>query len=149
MYSCVLARNLSKVRPRGFVRTVIWATKFSSPKTSFINSFRFATSRSSIEMKITPSSVSRFRARNNRGYIIDSQALWNLPDVSGWLVSRFPSESSCLRKLKIRLERFGIVVRVNEVISCIVRGINVDHLDLSEVRFVEKFEHLEILTLDR
>ena len=62
IYSCVVA-TASDCRPRGLLITHTWQRKASSPNTSSHSLRRFSTSWSSILMKITPSSDSRFRAR--------------------------------------------------------------------------------------
>src|SRR5699024_4507945 len=49
-------------------------TKFSSPKTSSHNNFKFACSLSSMEIKITPSSDNKSLASCNLGYININQA---------------------------------------------------------------------------
>ena len=40
------------------------------------------------------------------------------------------------------------IVSIYEIISCIIRGINIDHLDLAEVTFLQDFQDFQIIALD-
>ena len=40
--------------------------------------------------------------------------------------------------LKVRVEAFRVVVRIDEVVACVVRRVDVDHLHLAKVRLLEQ-----------
>ena len=69
--------------------------KLDSPKISSVIFFKFACSESSIDIKITPSSVSKFLANFSRGYIMFNQSVWYLPFVSELVLNLFPALSIC------------------------------------------------------
>jgi hypothetical protein len=49
---------------------------------------------------------------------------------------------------EIGVERVGVVVGINEVISGVVRRVDVDHLHPTEVGLVEQLQDFEIVALD-
>lgn len=52
------------------------------------------------------------------------------------------------RPFKIGLEALLVVVRVDEVLAGVIRGIDIDHLDLRVVVLLQDLEHLKVVTLD-
>ena len=44
--------------------------------------------------------------------------------------------------------RTGKVIMIHEVIPRVVRRININHLHFTEIRFLEQFQHFEVITLD-
>ena len=74
MYSFIFVLSFDKYEPFFFFSHTSCATEFSSPNTSLHSNDTLLCSLSSIEIKITPSSVSKSLANNNLGYINISQA---------------------------------------------------------------------------
>ena len=50
--------------------------------------------------------------------------------------------------LQVRLQALGVVVRIDEVVPRVIGRVNVDHLDLSQIRLLEQLEHLEVVAFD-
>jgi hypothetical protein len=50
--------------------------------------------------------------------------------------------------LQLGLQALGVVIRVDEVVSRVVGGIDVDHLDLAQIRLLQELEDLEVVALD-
>lgn len=44
--------------------------------------------------------------------------------------------------------RLGEIVIVNEVITCVIGRVYVNHLDCAEIVLAENFEHIKIIALD-
>ena len=43
---------------------------------------------------------------------------------------------------------FGKIVLINEVVSRVIGRIDIDHLDLAHIGFLQKLEHIEVIALD-
>ena len=52
------------------------------------------------------------------------------------------------RVLQVGLQAFGVVVGVDKIIAGIIRGINVDHLDLAEIRLLQELQHFQVVAFD-
>src|SRR5438552_19009033 len=52
------------------------------------------------------------------------------------------------RVLQIRVKALSIVVRVDEVVAGVVRRVDVNHLDLAEVRLLKKLQYFKIVTFN-
>ena len=50
--------------------------------------------------------------------------------------------------LQVGLQALGVVVGVDEVVAGVVGRVDVDHLDLAQVRLLQELEHLEVVALD-
>src|SRR5699024_4650032 len=95
-YSCLdLKVVLSDPPPPSRFAQTIFAKKLSSPKTSLQTFLRLSISWSPILIKMTPSSVRRFRASFNLGYIMLSQLEWYRPSDSELVESFWPSSLTC------------------------------------------------------
>ena len=77
-----------------------------------------------------------------------SQSEWNRPFASVFATSRAPSSSTWPDALEVLVVRLGEVVVVDEVIAGVVRRVDVDQLDLAEVRLLEQLERVEVVALD-
>lgn len=56
-----------------------------------------------------------------------------------------------IEKAAIRLEiltRLSEVIVIDEVVTSVIRRVNVDHLDLAEIVLTENLQHVEIVALD-
>ncbi|MDP1992867.1 MAG: hypothetical protein Q8K00_17785 [Syntrophales bacterium] len=61
----------------------------------------------------------------------------------------FPSLVVDLPRIaEIGVQAFAVIVGIDEIVSRVVGGIDFDNLDLPEVRFLEKLQNLQIVTLD-
>ncbi|MFA5182444.1 MAG: hypothetical protein WC405_14075 [Syntrophales bacterium] len=52
------------------------------------------------------------------------------------------------RVAEVGVEIFTVVVGIDEIVSRVVRGIDVDHLDLPEIGFLKELQDLQVVTLD-
>ena len=49
---------------------------------------------------------------------------------------------------KILIRTLSKVILINKVVSCVVRRINVDHLDFAKIGFLQQLQHFEVVALD-
>ena len=72
---------------------------------------------------------------------------WKRPSVSVFVLN-------CLRRrpltrvLEVGPETLAVVVRVDEVVAGVVGRVDVDHLDLAQVRLLEKLQDLKVVAFD-
>ena len=51
-------------------------------------------------------------------------------------------------KRQVLICALGKVIFIHKVISCVIRSINVDHLDFAEIGFLQQLQHFEIVALN-
>ncbi len=61
------------------------------------------------------------------------------------LVAVFIKGSACSLEITTRLCK---IVVINEIISCVIGRVYINHLDLSEIIFSENFQYVKVVTLD-
>ena len=49
---------------------------------------------------------------------------------------------------QVFLEALAVVVGIDEILSCVIRRVDVDHLDLTDIGFLEELEDFEIVSLN-
>ena len=49
---------------------------------------------------------------------------------------------------QIGLQRLSVVVRVDEVVAGVVGRVDVDHLDLAQIRLLQQLQYFQIVALD-
>ena len=77
-----------------------------------------------------------------------SQSEWNRPLDSVLATSRRPAVIDLAGPREVLRRRLGEVVVVDEVVAGVVGRVDVDQLDLAEVRLLEQLERVEVVALD-
>lgn len=99
--------------------------------------FRFACSLSSIEIKITPSGVSKSRASNKRGYMNVSQAEWEARPLV--VRSKIFCSSFFTNTCSLSINSCGVkieIVAVHKAVrTCIIRRVNINTFHRASVGF--------------
>ena len=84
----------------------------------------------------------------SRGYIMLSQSEWNRPFDFRVCDQPRPGLVRLSGLEQVLAVDLGEVVVVNEVVAGVVRRVDVDQLDLAEVRLLEQLERVEVVALD-
>ncbi|MFA4915156.1 MAG: hypothetical protein WC560_00615 [Syntrophales bacterium] len=49
---------------------------------------------------------------------------------------------------EIGVQTFAVIIRIDEIVACVVGGIDVDHLDLAEIGLLKELQDLQVVALD-